>query len=181
MIGGFIALQTPGGADFVGRVEAPEASQASRAPVLTGLIVPVSGVRPEQLVDSWHDPREAGARVHEALDIMAAGGTPVVAAMAGTVEKLFQSARGGTTIYVRSNDSLWIAYYAHLTGYVPSLHEGQHVGQGEQIGFVGDTGDAGAGNFHLHFALQRMQPSERWWQGTPVNPYPLLAGKAAAR
>jgi peptidoglycan LD-endopeptidase LytH len=146
-----------------------------------GLIVPVAGVARSQLIDSWHDARDGGARVHEALDIAAPSGTPVVAAMAGWVEKLFQSERGGTTVYVRSEDGKWVAYYAHLQRYADGLTEGLHVAQGDPIGFVGDTGDAGVGNFHLHFALQRMKSGERWYQGTAVNPYPMLAGKPPAR
>ena len=155
------------------------AAGATLAP--SGLVIPVQGVRAGQLTDSWHDAREGGARVHEAIDIMAPGGTPVLAALPGTIEKLFQSARGGTTIYVRTDDTKWAAYYAHLRGYAPGLAEGQRITAGQTIGYVGDTGDAGPGNFHLHFALNRMAPGERWWQGTAINPYPILAGKPSAR
>lgn len=164
---------------------APTAAVAPPAPVArgalqrlpSGLVMPVQGVRPEQLTDTWHQSRENGARVHEAIDIMAPGGTPVLAALPGTVEKLFQSGRGGTTVYVRTDDGQWTAYYAHLRGYAPGLAEGQRIAAGQTIGYVGDTGDAGAGNFHLHFALNRMAAGEKWWQGTAVNPYPILAGR----
>ena len=151
-----------------------------RAPARGALIVPVEGVSRAQLVDSWHDARDGGARLHEALDIPAPGGTEVIAAMAGIVEKLFESKAGGTTAYVRSDDGKWIAYYAHLQRYADGLAEGQHVAQGSPIGFVGDTGNAGAGNYHLHFAMQRMQPGEKWYEGSPVDPFPLLAGQPAA-
>lgn len=148
------------------------------APVSDGtlaLVVPVRDVRPDQLVDSWHDPRGDGTRAHEALDIPAPGGTPVQAAFAGTVVKLFTSTAGGLTAYVRSGNTQ--AYYAHLSGYAAGLREGQRVTAGETIAFVGDTGNAGAGNPHLHFAIHRMRPDDGWWQGVPVNPYPLLGGK----
>lgn len=112
---------------------------------------------------------------------MAPGGTPVLAAAAGTIEKLFDSAAGGHTIYVRSTDRRWTFYYAHLAAYAPGLAEGSAVRAGQPIAFVGDTGNAGAGNFHLHFGISRMQPNERWWQGQPVNPYPLLAGSGDGR
>ncbi len=112
---------------------------------------------------------------------MAPGGTAVLAAAPGRVEKLFTSDLGGLTIYVRSPGGRWIYYYAHLAGYAPGLAEGQAVARGQRIGFVGDTGDAGPGNTHLHFGLQRMAPGERWWQGQSVNPYPLLAGSTAGR
>lgn len=171
----FAALQSPGGIGAPVHV----ASESAGAPAREDMTIPVSGVANEQLVDSWHDAREGGARVHEALDIVAARGTPVVAAMAGTVEKLFVSKRGGNTVYVRSGD--WMAYYAHLAAYYPGIVEGMTVRRGQQIGFVGDTGNAGAGNYHLHFALNRVTPAQKWYEGTPVNPYPSLAGKASAR
>ena len=147
----------------------------------SGLVVPVAGIRRDQLVDSWHDAREGGARRHEALDIPAPRDTPVLAAFGGRVDKLFESARGGTTLYIRSRDGATEAYYAHLSRYADLLREGQDVRQGETIAYVGDTGDAGPGNTHLHFALAHMEPGEKWWQGTPYDPYPLLAAKARAR
>ena len=112
---------------------------------------------------------------------MAPGGTPVLAAAPGRIEKLFQSRLGGTTLYVRSPDGAWTYYYAHLAGYAEGVREGMAVRAGDRLGYVGDTGDAGPGNYHLHFGLTRMAPGERWWQGRDVNPYPMLAGKASGR
>jgi murein DD-endopeptidase MepM/ murein hydrolase activator NlpD len=142
----------------------------------SGLVLPVQGVRVEQLTDTWGQSREGGKRAHEAIDIMAPGGTLVLSALPGTVEKLFQSDRGGITAYVRTDDGQWQLYYAHLRGYAAGLAEGQHLKQGQVIGYVGDTGDAGPGNYHLHFAINRMQPGQGWWQGTAINPYPILVG-----
>jgi peptidoglycan LD-endopeptidase LytH len=153
------------------------AEQVSVAP--SGLAIPVTGIRAEQLVDTFDSARSAGRR-HDAIDIMAAEGSPVIAAADGKVEKLFNSARGGVTIYVRSPDQKWTYYYAHLQRYAPGLHEGQDVKRGQVIGQVGHTGDASAAGPHLHFAINTMGPGERWWQGTPINPYPLLAGQKAA-
>ena len=152
----------------------------ARAPAPIGagaLRIPVVGVTADRLVDTWLQSRDGGARVHQAIDIPAPLGTPVVAAMAGRVEKLFQSKAGGMTAYIRSADGRWLAYYAHLSGYVTGLAEGQAIAVGQQIGFVGDSGNAGAGNTHLHFALHRMAPGEEWYQGSPINPYPYLATK----
>jgi murein DD-endopeptidase MepM/ murein hydrolase activator NlpD len=142
-----------------------------------GLAIPVPGVKPGQLVDTYTQARAGGARSHDAIDIIAAEGTPVVAAADGTVEKLFFSAGGGNTLYVSSPDRRWTYYYAHLQGYAPGLAEGQRVRRGQPIGRVGHTGNAAGAGPHLHFAINRMQPGERWWQGSPINPYPLLAGK----
>lgn len=142
------------------------------------LQVPVAGVTREALTDTWGQARSEG-RQHHGTDIMAAGGTPVLAAAAGTVEKLFQSRLGGTTLYERSADRRWTFYYAHLAGYAPGLHEGQAVLPGQLLGFVGDTGDAGPGNYHLHFGLTRTAPDQRWWEGEDVNPFPYLKSAGA--
>ena len=147
-----------------------------------GLAVPVQGVKPAQLVDTYTQARAGGARTHDAIDIMASEGTPVMAAADGTVEKLFFSdGGGGITAYVRSPDTRWTYYYAHLQSYAPGLAEGQRVKRGQLIGRVGHTGNANPAGPHLHFAINRMQPDEKWYQGSPINPYPLLAGRAPQR
>jgi murein DD-endopeptidase MepM/ murein hydrolase activator NlpD len=142
-----------------------------------GVAIPVSGVKRGQLIDTFTQSR-AGGRAHDAIDIMADAGTPVIAAAPGTVEKLFFSeGGGGNTIYIRSSDGRWSYYYAHLQSYAPGLAEGQRVRQGQIIGRVGSTGNASPEGPHLHFAINRMEAGQRWWQGEPINPYPLLAGK----
>lgn len=148
----------------------------------TGLAIPVSGIKASELVDTYKQARSGGARVHDAIDIMAPHGTPVVATAPGTVEKLFFSkGGGGITAYVRSDDQRWIFYYAHLQDYAPGLKEGQAVKRGDPIGRVGATGNANPDGPHLHFAIHRMRPEDDWHEGTAINPYPLLAGNAAAR
>lgn len=150
----------------------PQAQVAPGAP----LAVPVAGVAPAQLIDTFTHARGTG-RSHDAIDIVAPRGTPVLAAAKGRVEKLyFSNGGGGITIYIRSPDRRWIYYYAHLDRYEPGLTEGQQVRPGAVIGFVGSTGDASPGGPHLHFAVNYMVPGQRWWEGTPVNPYPLLMG-----
>jgi murein DD-endopeptidase MepM/ murein hydrolase activator NlpD len=145
------------------------------------LTVPVKGVSRAQIVDTWGQSRANGARAHQATDIIAPGGTPVIAAAPGSVEKLFYSSGGGgITLYVRSPDRQWSYYYAHLQRYAPGIGEGARVAAGDLLGYVGDTGNSGAGNYHLHFALSHMQPGDSWWKGQPVNPYPLLAGRRSA-
>ena len=163
------------------------AQQAATAPAPLGawqhppLIVPVQGITRDKIVDTWGQSRANGARTHQATDIMAPGGTPVVAAAPGNVEKLFYSeGGGGITLYVRSPDRQWGYYYAHLQRYAPGVVEGMPVRAGDLLGYVGDTGNAGTGNFHLHFAMAHMQPGDGWWKGQPVNPYPLLAGGSSA-
>ena len=172
----FVSMTTFGGA-----ARRHSAAAVVPAPRETAgrLTVPVAGVPRSALVSNWGDPRGGGTRAHHGLDIMAPAGTPVVAAAAGTVEKLYSSGLGGTTIYVRSPNRRWTYYYAHLAGYAPGLSEGRRVSAGETIGYVGDTGDAGAGNYHLHFSTTRTEPAQHWYQGEDVDPYPMLAAGGA--
>jgi murein DD-endopeptidase MepM/ murein hydrolase activator NlpD len=147
-----------------------------------GLAIPVVGVKADQLVDTYTQARAGGQRTHDAIDIMAPTGQPVIAAAPGRVEKLFISeGGGGISAYIRSDDGRWSYYYAHLSAYAPGLHENQRLQRGSAVGFVGATGNANPAGPHLHFAVNRMNPGEKWWQGTPINPYPLLAGKPVTR
>jgi peptidoglycan LD-endopeptidase LytH len=141
------------------------------------LIIPVAGVRPDQLIDTFDAARSEG-RVHDAIDIPAAAETPVLAAADGKIQKLFQSERGGTTIYQLSADQKMIFYYAHLSHYADGLAEGDLVHQGQVIAYVGDTGNAGTGNYHLHFSIATVTDPKRYWEGTNINPYPLLQNRA---
>lgn len=140
------------------------------------LLIPVAGVAASALSDTFTDQRGEGTRLHEAIDIMATRGTPVLAAAGGTVERLFVSAGGGNTIYVRSPDRETIHYYAHLASYAPDLAEGQRVARGERLGTVGSTGNAAPDAPHLHFAILRTTADAEWWEpATALNPFPLLA------
>ncbi|MBA2524523.1 MAG: peptidoglycan DD-metalloendopeptidase family protein [Pyrinomonadaceae bacterium] len=140
---------------------------------LLKLIVPVAGVQPNQLLDTFADSRSEG-RSHDAIDIPAAQGTPVVAAADGQIVKLSQHELGGITIYQLSTDKKLNFYYAHLQRYADGLSEGRVVRQGELLGYVGDTGNAGPGNYHLHFSIAVVSDPKRYWEGTNINPYPLL-------
>ncbi|WP_428681634.1 M23 family metallopeptidase [Sphingopyxis sp.] len=137
------------------------------------IIVPVEGIRPSELIDSWNKSRAEG-RLHRAIDIPAPQGTPVLAAMDGRIEKLFASKRGGLTIYQRSADGRLILYYAHMKGYRRGLAEGQKVMRGQVIGTVGASGNADPAVPHLHFQILETAPGSGWQDGEPVNPYPLL-------
>jgi murein DD-endopeptidase MepM/ murein hydrolase activator NlpD len=142
-----------------------------RAPVL----IPVDGVTRDELRDTFTAPR-GGGRSHGALDILAPQGTPVLAAVDGTIRKLFHSKAGGVTIYQFDENEEMVYYYAHLDRYVNGLYEGQLVRQGEVIGFVGTTGNT-RGTPHLHFAIEVLGPTKEWWKGTAINPYPVLTAE----
>jgi peptidoglycan LD-endopeptidase LytH len=171
-----VPYATPAGTPSTPQSSQPVLPDTTHAESFVGtmkLIIPVAGVRPDQLVDTFTDARSEG-RVHDALDIPAPAGTPVLAAADGEIVKLFQSERGGTTIYQLSADRKLLYYYAHLQRYADGLATGKSVRQGEVIAYVGDTGNAGAGNYHLHFSIAVVSDPRRYWEGTNINPYPLL-------
>jgi len=161
------------------RIERPAEPNRGRAYVAPGasLTIPVMGIRPEQLRDTYEDPRTG--HVHHAIDIMAPGGSPVVAATDGTILKLRAGGNGGITIYQLGTDGRTLYYYAHLQRYAAGMREGLPIERGQVIAYVGDTGNAGAGNYHLHFSVGRLADPRRWWESENVNPYPLLAGDYA--
>jgi len=137
----------------------------------------VLGVTASSLHDTFNEGR--AGHVHHALDILAPRGTPVVAAVDGTIRKLFTSRAGGLTIYEFDNDSQCVYYYAHLDRYA-NISEGMRVRRGDVIGYVGTTGNAPESTPHLHFAIEQLPPTKEWWKGDPVNPYPILTKLASA-
>jgi peptidoglycan LD-endopeptidase LytH len=150
-------------------------SQASpaRALVPSSLAIPVAGVDASDLRSDFGNPR-SGGRSHAAIDIRAARGTPVIAAVDGTIRKIYSSAAGGLTIYQYDKTNQWLYYYAHLERYADGLREGQAVRRGQLIGYVGTSGNAAAAGPHLHFSIERLPPSLEYWKGSPVDPFPLL-------
>ena len=141
------------------------------------IIIPVQGIASEQLIDTFSAARSEG-RSHDAMDIPAPAGTPVLAAADGEIVKFFDSKLGGITIYQITVDQKYFLYYAHLQRRAEGISEKQLVRQGTVIGYVGDTGNAGVGNYHLHFSISTVSDPNRFWDGTPINPYPILTGRA---
>lgn len=141
-----------------------------------GLLLPVAGITAAQLSDTFTAMRGSDRR-HEAIDILAPRGTPVLAVADGKVEKLFESERGGLTLYQFDRTGTFAYYYAHLDRYAPGISEGRQLQRGEVLGFTGITGNADPTAPQLHFAIFQLGPEKRWWQGTAINPYPLLGGQ----
>jgi murein DD-endopeptidase MepM/ murein hydrolase activator NlpD len=137
------------------------------------LALPVSGYDRHQLRDNFSEMR--GNRVHEALDMLAPRGTPVLAVDDGKVVKLFNSKAGGLTVYQFDPSETFCYYYAHLDRYADGLKEGQMLRKGETIGYVGTSGNAPANVPHLHFTIFKLGPDKHWWEGVPINPFPLWA------
>jgi Peptidase family M23 len=107
--------------------------------------------------------------VHQGQDVMAACGTPLVAVHSGTVKFVGSQALAGNYIVISADDDSGDQVYMHLRD--PALvAKRATVTTGQQIGFVGRTGDATA--CHLHFELW---PAPGWYTGGhPVDPLPSL-------
>ena len=146
---------------------------------VASLGMPIAGVDPHTLKSNFSEAR--GGHAHEALDMMAPRGTPVLAVAEGNVVKLFTSKQGGLTVYQFDNSGTWCYYYAHLDRYAPSLKEGTLLRKGDVLGYVGSTGDASPNAPHLHFAVLQLGPEKHWWQGTAIDPLPLLATDKTAK
>ncbi len=154
----------------------PADDSVLQSPDPATMVIPVAGVRREALRDSF-DGRRSGGRTHEAIDILAPRGTPVLAAVDGSVRKLFTSRAGGLTIYEFDVASRRVYYYAHLDRYRDGLAEGEPLKQGEVIGYVGTSGNAPANTPHLHFAIGMLPPGGQWWKGVAVDPWPELVAR----
>jgi murein DD-endopeptidase MepM/ murein hydrolase activator NlpD len=139
------------------------------------LELPVANADVSALKGQFDDRRDGGSRGHEAVDILAPRHTPVHAVEDGTIVKLFDSKRGGLTIYQFDPTGRYCYYYAHLEGYAKGLREGQRVERGEVIGHVGTSGNAPADTPHLHFAIFELGPERQWWKGKPIDPYEVFA------
>ena len=180
VLAALLALAAPSAAQhaprmtLMSRLDRPNRSSVVEALRLRNLLLPVQGIRASQLHDTYNDAR-SGGRVHDAIDIHAPLGTPVLATADGSILKLHFGARGGKSIYELDADGRTRYYYAHLDHYAPGIAEGVRVTRGQVIGYVGDTGNAQPGDYHLHFAIAILTNLSRWWGGDNVNPYEVLA------
>jgi len=138
------------------------------------LLIPVAGVSPSRIEDSFTEQRDGGERQHNALDILAPRNTPILAADDGTILRMSSNNLGGITIYATDRDQRFVYYYAHLDHYQRGLAAGRSIQKGDTLGFVGTTGNAPKDVPHLHFQIMLWPSDGKWWNGEPVNPYPVL-------
>lgn len=118
--------------------------------------------------DSWGDFR-SGGRLHRAVDIFAAEGTPVYAVTAGTVKALANLPGAGIMLLMEGRDGRGYGYM-HLWGYAAGIVEGKAVKTGEIIGYVGRTGTQNS-PAHLHF---QVYADHRLAKDELLNPYAFL-------
>jgi murein DD-endopeptidase MepM/ murein hydrolase activator NlpD len=156
------------------RIDAP-ARELDDLEYLRGrrLIIPVVGIQPEELHDDFNAVRSGGRR-HHAIDILAPYGTPIIAADDGYILRVSRNRAGGNVIYATDPEERIVYYYAHLAGYYESMGAGKAITKGDTLGYVGTSGNAPENTPHLHFQIMRMRGGGRYWNGEPINPYPLL-------
>ena len=143
------------------------AMRLASMPAPAALAMPVEGVRPKGLRDTWHAARGNGRR-HEGIDIFARRGTPVRAATEGIVLRAGTNRLGGQVVWMLGPGGQR-HYYAHLDRF-SDVAAGMRVEEGRVLGFVGNTGNAATTPPHLHYGVYGAQG--------PVNPYPLLQGES---
>lgn len=163
----------------IGDSTRPAATSADLAMLSAELMIPIAGVQPSELRDTFHEPRGGGTRMHEALDIMAPRGTPILSATPGRVLKLHNSKDGGLMVYAADSSNRFVLMYAHLDHYAEGMRDGVTLQRGQVIGYVGSTGDAQPNAPHLHFAIAHPSDVKLWWTGTAIDPRPLLQRAAA--
>ena len=175
-----VAAPMPAAQQQAQALSAPDAAPAA-APVddtavahLGGLLFPVPGVDSTRLDDSFDAPRDGGSRRHNAIDIMAPRGTPILAVQDGRILRLANNAKGGITIYATDVEEQFVYYYAHLDRYYPNIYSGKPLLRGDTLGYVGTSGNAPKDLPHLHFQVMHMPADKKFWNGPPINPYPLL-------
>ncbi|HEX7019490.1 MAG TPA: M23 family metallopeptidase [Gemmatimonadaceae bacterium] len=146
------------------------------------IVIPVAGATMEGVVDSFNEARDGGERLHHAIDILAARGTPVLSADDGRVLRLSNNKLGGISLYAEDTAGRLVYYYAHMDHYADHMSAGRPLTKGDTIGFVGTTGNAPANMPHLHFQVMRM-PADRkaYWNGEPIDPFEALGGAEQGR
>lgn len=154
--------------------EAPAARRATQSTALSlsfafyGYAFPILGAHEFDLGAGRFGAARSG-HTHQGQDVMAACGTPLVAARGGTVQYSAYEANAGNYIVIDGKGTANDFMYAHLAEPSP-LRAGETVRTGQPIGIVGDTGDATA--CHLHF---EMWGPPGWYEGgSPFDPLPYL-------
>ena len=138
-----------------------------------GLLVPVAGIDASRIPNTFNDARD-GQRKHNAVDILAKRGTPVLSADDGTILKVGTNALGGNTVWAVDANRRFVYYYAHLDRWADGLRDGMALQRGDVLGYVGTTGNAPKDIPHLHFQLLRYTNDKRYYDGPPLNPLPFF-------
>lgn len=146
---------------------------AGAAPTINSYTIPgfrYPLISQDDYFEDWYDAARSGGRTHQATDIMAPRGTPVVAPENGVVSQVGSNPLGGNRLWV-SGESGYHYYLAHLNTFAPGVTDGIKVQAGQLLGFVGNTGSgAKFTDPHLHIAIHWPSKSSK----PPLNPYVAL-------
>jgi len=137
------------------------------------MVAPVENMTAADLQDSFYYRRPDGM-IHYAIDIFRPIGSPLFAAVDGTIERLDPNPLGGLVVYLVDHDRRFRYYYAHLSRHEEGLTVGMSVKAGDVLGYCGDTGNAKGTSPHLHFQISNLA-------GAMVNPYPWLMNLTTRR
>jgi murein DD-endopeptidase MepM/ murein hydrolase activator NlpD len=155
-------------------VAAPAARPATASTALSlsfafyGYAFPILGAHEFSLGGGRFGAARSG-HTHQGQDVMAACGTPLLAARGGVVQYSEYEANAGNYVVIDGKGTANDFMYAHLAEPSP-LQAGDTVRTGQPIGIVGDTGDASA--CHLHFEIWG---APGWYEGgSPFDPLPYL-------
>lgn len=159
------ATPEPPRSEESGRALLPATLPATADAVLASMYIPVVGVSPDQLRNSFGDSRDGGRRRHRGIDIMAPRGTKVVAVVDGEISYVGTQGKAGRAVWLVTDTGVSF-FYAHLDRWANGLREGMKVRKGQTIGYVGNSGNARRSSPHLHFAIHR--------DSQAINPYPHL-------
>jgi murein DD-endopeptidase MepM/ murein hydrolase activator NlpD len=140
------------------------------------ILVPVAGADMSRVWDSFAEPRDAGERVHRAIDILAPRGTPILSADDGRILRMSTNALGGISMYTVDTNARLVYYYAHMDRYNDAMLPGRTIVRGDTLGYVGTTGNAPKDTPHLHFQVMRWALDGKYWNGEPINPFEALGG-----
>src|SRR3954464_7376743 len=147
--------------------EFSERARALFAPLSqTGLMMPVVGISPRDLDDSWHAPRDGGSRLHKGIDIFAHRGAEVVAVTDGIISYIGDQPKGGHCLWLTTENGKSF-YYAHLDHWAAGIYEGMELQSGDRLGYVGTAGNAIPPPPHPPFQISENDES--------VNPFPILS------
>ncbi|HYF32576.1 MAG TPA: M23 family metallopeptidase [Chitinophagaceae bacterium] len=128
------------------------------------LAYPIKAPGKNHIQSFWGDPRDAGGRSHEGIDMFAPRRTPVVAAADGRVTRVNENNLGGKVVWMRPDNKNYVLYYAHLDEQL--VTDGQVVKIGDTLGLMGNTGNARSTAPHLHFGI--------YGPGGAVDPFPFV-------
>ena len=125
---------------------------------------PVKGKSSRAISSFFGDPRDGGTREHHGVDIFAPRHTPVLAPADASVTRTGEGDRGGRYLWLYDSRRSMYMYFAHLE--TRDVSRGDQVVAGQQIGTVGNSGNARYTPPHLHFGI---------YSRGPIDPFHFIA------